>query len=72
MTTAIPFRWKHHEELKPCPFCGGTATMFARDFRPVGFRFSVGCEPCDFTRDDRSIDEMSASALWNNRSEAAQ
>lgn len=79
LSTGVPYRhWskevkdfiveqKHHEALKPCPFCGGKGTMFARAFPVIGTRFSVGCKVCDFTRDDRCIDEMSAAALWNSR-----
>ena len=49
-------------ELKPCPFCGGRATLEGNDY------FWVECTSCDaMTRG--SEDKQKAIEAWNRRAE---
>jgi Lar family restriction alleviation protein len=51
------------DELKPCPFCGGTAVV---DGKSDDLR--VRCEGCDSDdQDDIDQAERDAIAQWNRR-----
>ena len=61
-------------DLKPCPFCGGTAHI--RDF---GGKYRVACSGCGATggavrvkqwHSTKYIAQNQAAALWNSRSAA--
>lgn len=50
-------------DLKPCPFCGGEATL-------AGFsgNWYVRCDKCLATSDDRALEQTVIDA-WNTRAE---
>ncbi|MGR0482067.1 MAG: Lar family restriction alleviation protein [Candidatus Electronema sp. V4] len=63
-------------ELKPCPFCGGSAKLSKYDFSnmnylksffvyPSGFFYSVTCPACQISFTDKTLQE--ASCKWNRR-----
>ena len=63
-------------EIKPCPFCGASATIEELSDGPLGIRFSVGCDSeteadCmgyqSFTSFNRRGE---AIAAWNKRDPA--
>jgi Lar family restriction alleviation protein len=49
-------------ELKPCPFCGGEATI-----QPEGDYHEIHCDGCGIELDRRTYDE--AVTAWNARAE---
>jgi ribosomal protein L37AE/L43A len=53
------FRVDSDQELKPCPFCGGPATIKSR------YRTIISCKKCDFelAKWDKSL----AVGTWNTR-----
>ncbi len=66
-------------ELKPCPFCGGTAKLENRDVEPQNdpwygknmqlFVLCTGCGACKFDLyfHDGFGSEADAAAAWNGR-----
>lgn len=54
------------EELKPCPFCGGTAHFYQNeiDFVP---KWSAGCDECPAGLDACEDTKAEVAALWNHR-----
>ena len=48
------------EELKPCPFCGGEATIF-----PEGDYHEVTCNDCGVFVDGHTYED--AVSAWNTR-----
>lgn len=56
------------QELKPCPFCGGTDIRIKRDLT-CGFEtFSVQCMVCDAPQNYHDS-ERGAIDAWNTRTE---
>lgn len=52
------------EELKPCPFCGGKATVWKED--AVWFDITwIGCEECEVQL--REYADKRGSKKWNRR-----
>lgn len=51
------------EELKPCPFCSGKASI--RLF--YGVRYGVFCDCCDARVGGLYIEKADAIAAWNRR-----
>ena len=49
-------------ELKPCPFCGGEATI-----QPEGDYHEIHCEDCGIELNRRTYDETVTA--WNTRAE---
>jgi len=54
------------EELKPCPFCGGKASI--RLF--YGVRYGVFCDCCDARVGGLYIEKADAIDAWNRRAES--
>ena len=55
------------DELKPCPFCGGTARMYSGkiNYYPYDHRFRVWCEKCNAMSNlFRTREEAVASWNW--------
>ena len=52
-------------ELKPCPFCGGKATMYTFS---VVKDYHVSCDGCGAYSDDYRTPKKAAAA-WNRRAE---
>lgn len=55
------------ENLKPCPFCGGEAKLYAGkiNFYPYDHRFRVWCSKCNAMSNlFRTKDEALASWNW--------
>ena len=60
---------EHSEELLPCPWCGGTATM--SDPHVAFSRLAaVYCETCEI-KGPVSVDATWAATAWNTRSDTA-
>ena len=56
-------------ELKPCPFCGGEAILFADTFDDGKiFVVNAHCDSCGATGNDFH-DEKQAIEAWNRRVE---
>ena len=60
------------DKLKPCPFCGGEATVRYEGHANV---LSVGCRECNIrtaymVADDIGVSE--AAAAWNRRTETVE
>ena len=57
-------------ELKPCPFCGGEASLVKRKlktgFYPSGGTYYVHCKNCLITTQPRSKKEP-VIEIWNRR-----
>ena len=60
-------------ELKPCPFCGGTAKLEAfYDIKNRHWDVAVECQECPaaiwiYEYPDRDVAEMYASEMWDRR-----
>ncbi len=56
-------------ELKPCPFCGGKASLVtAHNKNLTWIRYFVKCQRCLTTTDNYEKPEHAAEA-WNRRAE---
>lgn len=55
-----------HEELKPCPFCGGEAKSHKTDIGPGYQTSSVKCKRCPAEVAKSGLD---AEAAWNRRAD---
>lgn len=55
-------------KLKPCPFCGGEATIMPRyrDEETGELKQDVCCRGCDCSTDVYSVEKQAIQA-WNNR-----
>lgn len=53
-------------ELKPCPFCGGEATLYTHSGQFNDGMFSVGCDDCHIST-DTYLAPRRAIELWNRR-----
>lgn len=62
-----------HEELKPCPFCGGEAhcesNLNARAENVYMEYFSIVCQACWFRMDRLCTSQDDAIKGWNKRAE---
>jgi Lar family restriction alleviation protein len=56
-------KWKSDKEfdLKPCPFCGGEATLYVNDFSSL-----ITCNDCGVTTSGRHSATI-AVGVWNRR-----
>lgn len=57
-------------DLKPCPFCGGTAELKIVQ-SPSGDRYRVACTDCGATTWPRIVTPKIAEAVWNRRADNA-
>ena len=62
-------------ELKPCPFCGGEASLIKRKFKvgfyPSGGTYYVHCKVCLVTTQPRQKSE-DVIKVWNRRANDEQ
>ena len=56
------------EELKPCPFCGGSSIVYENDcIYPRDYLWSIECDSCGARiQDDRKEEVL---RIWNKRVE---
>ena len=54
-----------NEELKACPFCGSTASVYEAEFEGETV-FIAGCDECGISTPANSNEEIVAAA-WNKR-----
>ena len=57
-------------ELKPCPFCGNTATLKLFDIFGAKW-FYVKCNKCNAEINDPKPSEKEAAEAWNRRNNNA-
>ena len=58
-------------ELKPCPFCGGTATIMKVEIPEMRVFWRVECSDCGASTWYRMMKREYAVRAWNRRTENA-
>jgi Lar family restriction alleviation protein len=55
-------------KLKPCPFCGDSATMTTEEYGgSAKFVSEISCDNCGVTKSDLYGPPEEAAARWNQR-----
>lgn len=54
-------------KLKPCPFCGGEATIYIKDWDNRADEFRIGCPKCEISQLNYRFNLKSAIEAWNTR-----
>lgn len=54
-------------ELKPCPFCGGEATVFIKDWDNRADEYKIVCMKCGVQQEEFRHEKAKAIEAWNRR-----
>ena len=57
-----PMTDDQHEELKPCPYCGGQPSVFWKGAKTVAF---IVCGDCPVNVEDRHLNYEELRTVWN-------
>lgn len=56
-------------ELKSCPFCGGDATIFIKDWDNRADEYKIVCTKCGVQQEEYTFHKDKAIEAWNKRTE---
>lgn len=54
-------------ELKPCPFCGGEASILVKDWDNRADEYKITCSLCGVMQKNYTFEKSDAIAAWNRR-----
>lgn len=54
-------------ELKPCPFCDGKASILVKDWDNRADEYKIVCSLCGVMQDTYTFEKGKAIAAWNRR-----